>query len=148
VSILLAAPGVIATLMLAQLVIPLFYSPKFQEALEVLRWLCLGMALRHIMADGLHHYRKRQAKSFLWSEWAWTVVYVALAWICVNAFGLNGAGIGFFGSYVFQVLMIYLVVRRVSGFQLTCSNAKTGLLLTSINAWVFGGSYECPIDGL
>jgi len=48
VSILLATPGVIATLALAPLVIALFYSPKFQAAVEVLRWLCLGMALRVI----------------------------------------------------------------------------------------------------
>ena len=46
VGILLVAPGVIATLTLAPLVITLFYSAKFQQAVEVLRWLCLGMALR------------------------------------------------------------------------------------------------------
>ncbi len=48
VSLLLAGPGVIATLTFAPLVIMLFYSPKFYEAVEVLRWICLGIALRVI----------------------------------------------------------------------------------------------------
>jgi PST family polysaccharide transporter len=48
VSMLLAAPGVIATLTFAPLVIAVFYSAKFEGAVEVLRWICLGMTLRVI----------------------------------------------------------------------------------------------------
>ena len=48
VSLLLAGPGVIATLTFAPLVIMLFYSAQFYEAVEVLRWICLGIALRVI----------------------------------------------------------------------------------------------------
>jgi PST family polysaccharide transporter len=39
VSLLLAGPGIIATLTFAPLVIALFYSAKFAEAVEVLRWI-------------------------------------------------------------------------------------------------------------
>ena len=48
VSLLLAGPGVIATLTFAPLVIALFYTAKFAEAVEILRWICLGIALRVI----------------------------------------------------------------------------------------------------
>ena len=145
VSILLAAPGVIATLTLAPLVITLFYSSKFQEAVEVLRWLCLGMALRVISWPmGYIIIAKGARNLFFWSELAWTVVYVALAWGCVNAFGLNGAGIAFFGSYVFHVLMTYLFARRLSGFQYSAANVKVSLLFTLILGLVFCGFYGLP----
>jgi enterobacterial common antigen flippase len=145
VGILLAAPGVIATLTLAPLVITLFYSSKFQEAVEVLRWLCLGMALRVISWPmGYIIIAKGARNLFFWSELAWTVVYVALAWGCVDAFGLNGAGIAFFGSYVFHVLMIYLIVRRLSGFQYSAANVKVSLLFILILGLVFCGLYGLP----
>ena len=108
VSLLLAGPGVIATLTFAPLVIALFYSAKFAEAVEVLRWICLGIALRVITWPmGFIIVAKNKQSSFFGAELAWTVVNVGLTWICVRSFGLNGAGIAFFGSYVFHGLMIY-----------------------------------------
>jgi PST family polysaccharide transporter len=145
VSILLAAPGVIATLTLAPLVITLFYSAKFQQAVDVLRWLCLGMALRVISWPmGFIIIAKGARNLFFWSELGWTVVYVALAWVCVTAFALNGAGVAFFGSYIFHVLMIYLIVRRLSGFQYSGANLKASLLFVLVIALVFCGLYGLP----
>src|SRR5580704_3588395 len=138
VGILLAAPGVIATLTFAPLVIAVFYSAEFQEAVEVLRWLCLGMALRVISWPMGYIIIARGARNlFFWSELAWTVVYVALAWVCVTAFALDGAGIAFFGSYIFHVLMIYLIVRRLSGFQYSAANMKVSLLFILVLVLVF-----------
>ncbi len=145
VSILLAGPGVTATLTLAPLVIALFYTSRFQEAVEVLRWLCLGMALRVISWPMGFIIVARGAQSlFFWSELAWTVVYVGLAWVCVSAFALNGAGIAFFVSYIFHVCMIYLIVRRLSGFRWSAANVKLGLLFISTTALVFCGFYKLP----
>ena len=145
VGILLAAPGVIATLTLASLVITLFYSSKFQQAVEVLRWLCLGMALRVISWPmGYIIIAKGARNLFFWSELSWTVVYVALAWVCVTAFALDGAGIAFFASYIFHVLMIYLIVRRLSGFQYSAANMKASLLFILILVLVFCGFYGMP----
>jgi len=54
---------------------------------------------------------------------------------------LNGAGIAFFGSYIFHVVMIYLVVRRLSGFRLSATNIKIGLLFISVLTVVFLSFY-------
>jgi antigen flippase len=62
----------------------------------------------------------------------------------VTAFNLNGAGIAFFVSYVFHVLMIYLIVRRLSGFQYSTTNVKVGLLFILILVIVFCGFYGLP----
>lgn len=145
VSLLLAGPGVIATLTFASAIIMVFYSAKFVAAVEVLRWFCLGMALRVITWPmGYIILAKGASKFFFFTELAWTVVNVGLSWICLKAFGLNGTGIAFFGSYVFHGLMIYPVVRHLAGFRWTAPNIRTGLLFVFSIAVVFGGFCLLP----
>ena len=81
---------------------------------------------------------------FFWAELTGTVVYVALAWVCVTASALNGAGVAFSGSTIFYVLMIYLIVRRLSGFQYSAANIKNSLLFVAILALVSCGLYGLP----
>jgi len=146
VSMLLAGPGVIATLTFAPLVIALFYTPKFEGAVEILRWLCLGMTLRVISWPmGFIIVAKKNVQNlFIFCELAWTVVYIVLAWVCVSSFSLKGAGIAFFGSYVFHVFMIYVIVRRLSGFRWSISNIQTSFLFLALIAVVFCGYYALP----
>lgn len=145
VSLLLAGPGVIATLTFAPLVITLFYTSKFEGALEVLRWLCLGMTLRVISWPmGFIIVAKGVQNLIIFSELAWTVVYLGLAWVCVSGFGLNGTGIAFFGSYVFHVVMIYVIVRRLSGFRCSTANMQTSFLFLALIAVVFCSYYSLP----
>jgi PST family polysaccharide transporter len=138
VSLLLAGPGVIATLTFASLVISLFYSAKFAEAVEVLRWICLGVALRVITWPiGFIIVAKNRQLLFLATEIAWTVVNVGLTWLCVRAHGLAGAGIAFFASYVFHAVMIYPIVHHLTGFRWSRENVITALLFTTSIAGVF-----------
>lgn len=145
VSLLLAGPGVIATLTFAPLVILLFYSPKFYEAVEALRWICMGIALRVITWPmGFIIVAKNRQTVFLGTEVAWTVVNVGLTWMGVKFFGVDGAGMAFFGSYVFHGLMVYPIVSRLTGFRWSVENWQTGLLFLSSIAVVFGGFYVLP----
>lgn len=145
VSMLLAGPGIIATLTFAPLVIALFYTPKFEGAVEILRWLCLGMTLRVISWPmGFIIVAKNVQNLLIFSELAWTVVYLGLAWACVSTFNLKGAGIAFFGSYIFHVLMIYVIVRRLSGFRWSSANMQTSFLFLGLIAVVFCSVYALP----
>lgn len=145
VSLLLAGPGVIATLTLAPLVIWLFYSPKFAEAVEMLRWICLGIALRVITWPmGYIIVAKNRQVLFFGVDLAWAVVNVGLTWFCVRAFGLAGAGIAFFGSYVLHGLVVYPIVRGLSGFRFAGITARTGALFLSLITLVFWGFYQLP----
>jgi PST family polysaccharide transporter len=142
ISLLLAGPGVIATLTFAPLVIALFYSAKFDATVGILRWICLGMTLRVITWPmGFIILAKGAANYFVWTEVAWTAANVGLSWVCLKSFGLNGVGIAFFGSYVFHWLIIYPIVRRLSGFRWSSANRKTGLLYLTVTALVFCGFY-------
>jgi antigen flippase len=146
VGILLAGPGVIATLTFAPLVTALFYTAKFGAAVPILRWICLGITLRVITWPmGFIIVANGRQGLFFCSDLAWTIVHVGLAWICVRSFGLSGAGIAFFGSYVFHGFLIYPIVRSLSGFRWSTENRRTGLFLLSLIAVVFCGFFALPL---
>ncbi|MEO7145552.1 MAG: O-antigen translocase [Bryobacteraceae bacterium] len=146
IGLLLAGPGVIATLTFAPMVLALFYSGKFDAAVGILRWICLGATLQVITWPmGFIIVAKGNQNLFFLSELAWTIVAVGLAWVCVSSFGLDGAGMAFFGSYVFHGLLIYPIVRKLSGFRWSAENKQTGLLFLSLIGMVFCGFYAVPL---
>ncbi|MBE0540491.1 MAG: O-antigen translocase [Verrucomicrobia bacterium] len=145
ISLLLASPGVIGTLTFAPLVIAIFYTTKFVPAVEILRWICLGMALRVIAWPmGYIVLAKGVQKIFFWTEVAATIVHVALAWLFIENFGLAGAGMAFFGLYVWHGFLIYFIVRRLSGFHWSVANRKLGLLTLTLVGLVFCGIVFLP----
>jgi antigen flippase len=146
VGLLLAGPGAIGTLTFAPVVISLLYSAKFAASAGILRWICLGTTLQAITWPmGFIIVAKARAGLLIFCELAWAVVSVGLAWICVTSFGLNGAGIAFFGSYIFHVFLIYPIVHRLSGFRWSRENKQTGLLYLSLIAVVFCGFFVLPL---
>jgi len=146
VGLLLAGPGLIATLTFAPLVITLFYTAKFGAAVPVLRWICLGTTLQVITWPmGFIIVAKAKQAIFFTTELAWALVSLALAWICVIAFGLNGAGIAFFGSYVFYGFLLYPIVHRISGFRWSMDNKRTGLIFLFLITVVFCSFYLLPL---
>lgn len=128
VSLLLAGAGVIGTLTLAPWLMTVMYSGEFQKAAELLRWLCLGMALRVITWPmGYILVAKGKQALFVCADLLWTLVNVISTWWCVERFGLVGAGIAFFGSYVFHFFIVYPVCRRLSDFRWSPVNLKLGV---------------------
>jgi enterobacterial common antigen flippase len=145
VSLLLAGPGVIATLTFAPVVIGLFYSARFGGAVGLLRWICLGATLQVISWPmGFILVAKNDRFLFVVSDLLWAAVHVGLAWTCVRYFGLNGAGIAFFGSYIFHVFFTYGIVRHRSAFRWSIENKKMGLGFLSLIMAVFCAFYLLP----
>jgi PST family polysaccharide transporter len=139
VGLLIAGPGVLATLSCAPLVIALLYSAKFGAAVGVLRWICLGATLQVITWPlGFIIVAKGRPALFFAAEFAWTVVALALAWFCVRRFGLNGAGVAFFASYIFHWILINPIARCLTGFRWSADNRRIGLLFLSLIALLFG----------
>jgi len=146
VGLLLAGAGVTATLTFAPLVIWLFYNSKFAGAADVLRWICLGATLQVVTWPmGYIVLAKGKQNIFFWSELAWTAVYVSLAWICVKWFGVVGAGVAFFVAYLFHGVLIYPIVRHLSGFRWSAENVRTGLFSLALIAIVFSSFYLLPL---
>jgi PST family polysaccharide transporter len=133
VSLLLAGPGLIATLTLAPIVVPLLYTAAFASASEVLRWICLGMALEVVTWPmGFILVAKNRPALFLGVDLAWTVVNIGLTWLCVRYFGLAGAGMAFFASYLFHGLLLLPIAHALSGFRWSSSNVTSGLVFAGL----------------
>jgi antigen flippase len=147
VGLLLAGPGVLATLTCAPIVIALFYSAKFHSAIGVLRWICLGTFMQVVSWPvGFILLAKARPTLFVLSDLIWTIFYLGLAWVCIRTFGLNGAGIAFSGASVFHGLLSYVIARPLSGFGWSYENMLTGSLFLGLIAIVFCGFYVLPFD--
>lgn len=146
VGLLLAGPGVLATLTFAPLVISMFYSAKFGAAVGVLRWICLGATLQVVTWPmGFIVVAKGRQGLFFGSELAWTIVAVGMAWFCIKFFGLNGAGIAFLGSYIFHGFLTYPIARWLTGFRWSTENKRIGLIYLSLICIGFCGFYVLPL---
>jgi antigen flippase len=145
VGLLLAGPGVLATLSIAPLVIWFFYSAEFAPAVEILRWLAAAMMLRVASWPmGYILLAKGVRKPYIWSEVVGNGAELGLVWICVRVWGLTGTGIGFFGGYLVYLGAVYLIVRSVSGFRWSAANKRIGLLYGTLVGLVFAGWYVVP----
>ncbi len=145
VGLLMAGPGVLGTLTFAPLVIQVFYSTKFGPAVEVLRWICLGMLLRVASWPmGFVLLAKGARKAIFFSELVAFVWQIGFAWVCVKQFGLRGSGIAFFASYICYGCLIYFIVRSSSGFRWTTENKRIGLLYLALISTLFVGWYYLP----
>lgn len=145
IGLLVAAPGVLATLTFAPLVISLLYSPRFAAAVVVLRWICLGALLQVVSWPmGFIVIAKGKQVLFFVSEFAWAVVAALAAWFCLQRFGLQGAGIAFFLSYVFHGLFSYAIARHLTDFHWSADAKRTGLVFFPLVALVFSGFFVVP----
>jgi PST family polysaccharide transporter len=144
-GLLLAGPGVIATLTFSPAIVTLLYTAKFVAGVEVLRWICLGTMLQVITWPmGYIVVAKNLGAIFFWCETACAAVYAALAWVCIGSFGLKGAGIAFLGYCIFHGVLYYPIMRRVSGFLWSRENIRSGLAFLGVMAGVCCGFYLLP----
>ena len=140
IGLLLAGPGIIATLTLAPFVMSLFYSSKFGPAVEVLRWICLGMFLRVSswpMACIL--FAKGEGRLFFLTELVSQVAQIGLVWFRPHVFWIERRGHGIFRLVILYWLIIYSTVRRLTGFRWSTANKRLALLIVPLLAALFAG---------
>ena len=138
VGLLVAGPGIVATLAFAAFVIQLFYSAQFVPAYEILRWQILGIFFRVVSWPmGFVLLAKGRARIFFWTELVSCVLHVALIWVGLHFFGLEGTGIAVFVLSIFYTIMIFAVVARLTGFFWSPANMRLGLILAPTVAAIF-----------
>ena len=145
VGLLLAGPGILATLTLAPLVLVVFYSTRFIAAVGVLRWICLG-GLLQVVTWPMSYMLVAKGKQalFVGSEVVWAIASLGLAWFGIRWWGLNGGGMAFAGSYFVYGALLIFIVGGISGFSWSMANRKTGLLYLGLIALVFAGFSLLP----
>jgi len=136
VAMLLAVPGILATILFAPAVIQVFYSGEFDPAISLLRWQMLGVLLKvSAWPIGFIILAKGAGKLFMLTETSSNLVSVVLTWLCVKRFGLVAAGVAFLGMYAFCWLIVFLVVRHSFCFFWSTSNRfLASLILPAVAA--------------
>jgi PST family polysaccharide transporter len=138
VGLLIAIPGLLATLTFAPLVIQLFYSNKFGPAIDLLRWNCLALLLRVASWPiGFIMLAKGERKIFMVTEFFSGAAYVGLVWAGLHFFGLIGTGIGFLAVYVLYLIPVFAIGHHLSGFRWSRQNWHVALIAAPLIIGVF-----------
>ena len=138
VGLLISVPGIMATIVLAPLVIHIFYSAKFFPAVAVLRWQLLGLFLRIICWPvGYVLLAKGRGRIFFCTEFIFNAIHMGLIWAGIRLYGLPGTGMAFCILYVLYSIMIFIVVHKVSNFSWSDRNKRLCLVLFPSVAVVF-----------
>ena len=117
IGILLALPGLIATLFFAPLAITLFYTKEFLVAAELLPWLVLGVFGKITSWPmGFVLIAKGASKWFAGTETIFNLFYLGLLTAGLFLFGLHGLAASFFVLYIAYNLFMYFVSRRMIQF--------------------------------
>lgn len=125
IALLLAVPALIATIVFTTLVMQVFYSSSFLPAIVILRWAIFGVLGRIISWPiGFILLAKAKGKLFLFTETINGVFQVFLVIICYHFFGLAGCGLAFALLYVWHVLLMLFVSKKLVGFNWSLSNIK------------------------
>jgi PST family polysaccharide transporter len=117
-GVLIAVPGVLATLALAPWVMKVFYSGAFVAGADVARWQILGVFFRVVSWPmGFVLIAKGKSLLFMLTELANGVFNVAFILLCVRLWKLEGVGVSFAISCLAYTVMIALVAWQVTGFR-------------------------------
>lgn len=110
IALLLAVPGLAATIVFAPLVITIFYSGKFDAAVDILRWSAYGIFGRIVSWPlGFIMLAKGMGKTFFCSETFANLLHIAAIWGCTKLWGLPGTGIAFLALYAIYTPIVYTI---------------------------------------
>jgi len=117
IGLLLAVPGLIATIVLAPWVIQIFYTGAFSQATDLLRWFvfgCLGRVVSWPM--GFIMLAKGKSRLFLITETIFGLTHVALLWVGLKVNGLTGVAMAFMALYILYTIGMLLISRYLIQF--------------------------------
>jgi PST family polysaccharide transporter len=133
IGMLLAAPGLLFTLALSPIIIPLLYSHLFVEAVPILQWILLGVFLRIVSWPlGYLFIARAKSKLFFFSEAIANGVHLLFAYLLIDVFGLLGLGLAFCALYMFYTIYVRIVAGHLSGFSWSFNVIKTAILIAII----------------
>lgn len=120
IAMLLALPGLLATLTFAPWIIKIFYSHTFLEAVKPLQWFLLGCMGRVISWPlGFVLLALGKGRWFLLTETSFNGLYMILIFLGLKYFGIEGTAMAFFVMYLGYIAAVYYVCRLLIDFTWT-----------------------------
>jgi antigen flippase len=133
IGLLLAVPGLLATLALAPWIIQIFYTREFIPAVELLRWFVLG-CLGRVVSWPLGFVMLALGKSrwFFLTETTFNLLHLGLIAAALSMVGLKGVAMVFPLLYIGYTVTVLAVAFRLTKFRWTPSVVKAVLGATSV----------------
>lgn len=117
IGLLLAFPGLLATLVFAPQAITIFYSAEFAPAADLLKWFVLGCMGRVLSWPlGFAILALNRGALFAATETIFNLVHLCGVWIAVHYFGLQYVAVAFAILYLFYTIAMLLCTRSLIGF--------------------------------
>lgn len=125
IGLLLAVPGLLATMALAPWIIQLFYTKEFLPAVELLQWFVLGCLGRVISWPlGFVMLALGKGKTYLIIDSVFYIIHIALIAIGLSVLGINGVAVAFSVMYFGYIVAVYLVCRNLINFKWSVGSFK------------------------
>ena len=148
IGLLLAVPGLLATLTLAPWLIRLFFTSEFLPAADLLQWFILG-CLGRVISWPLGFVMLALAKSkwFFMTETSFNLLHLGMIWIGLGVVGIEGVAIAFFFLYVFYIAAVYGVARYLIEFSWAGATLRLFYMFFPIvvGAFVSGRILSLPV---
>lgn len=136
-GVLIALPGVLATLVFAPWILHLFNSSEFTDAASLVRWHMIGIFLRVLSWPlGMIVIAKGASRVFIYVEIAMGLFHAGLIYGCTKLWHLDGVGIAFSILYITSYLVNWMICRRMSGYTVTSRGRK---IICAASVIVLGG---------
>jgi PST family polysaccharide transporter len=125
VGIMLALPGLLATLGFSTLVMKVFYSSKFLPGAELLPWFVLGIFGQVVSWPmGFALAAKGASGWYVAVETVSNVLRLVLSILFLKWIGLPGTALAIPVLYLVHTAFLLFICRRLSGFQWTSGSLK------------------------
>lgn len=118
IGLLIAFPGLLATLLFAPFVVLVFYTTEFSQASVLLKWFvfgCIGRVVSWPMSYGLQI--KKHTRIYLLTEIVFNLVHVIFVWVGLNYFGITGPAIAFALVYLLYTAGLWMLTRFTIQFK-------------------------------
>ena len=145
VGVMLALPGIVATVSFASLIVQLFYSEQFLFAANLLPWFVFGFFGMIVMFPMGMIQRARSATKWIYvGQTEANVGHVLLVLLLLPKFGLMGVAYAFAAHIALHCLVTFVIAHRLTGYKLTLREwtvlAVPALMVLPVVAAAFTGS--------
>lgn len=125
IALLIGGPLIIAMLVFSSLIIRILYSSEFTLSAMLLDFFVVGTFFKLLswpicIISGA----KGAIKQILISETSWNIVFVGLIWFFWGNYGMKGIGIAYIISYLYYLIILFILVNPLSRFRWTSTNIR------------------------
>lgn len=156
VGLLLAVPGLVATITLAPWIVQIFYTREFLPAAALLQWFTLGCLGRVISWPlGYLLMAKSKGRWLIASETTIHSIHLLLVYTGIQFMGITGAALAFFLLYLLYITMVFLIGKKVASFSWSrdcavqiayaCGFMLTAWLAAQIDSKVVSAAVSVPL---